>query len=105
MNLYGCWVLDADKRSPPLGKFNPLVESIAVVNRKGKVIILDWCRDYFVLKICDRFFKFIAPAYQHCYTQAELDRLLKAAGFNVFKNSKVRLGMIWELIAITAMIN
>ena len=72
---------------------------------EGEVMILDWCRDYWVLKICDRIFRFIDPAYQHCYTQAQLNQLLKAAGFDVVKDSKVRLGIIWELMAITAIAN
>ena len=61
---------------------------------------------YYILT-CGRWalFKFIDPAYQRCYTQAELNRLLKAAGFKVVKDSKVRFGFIWELITVTAIAN
>ncbi|MGK7896616.1 MAG: class I SAM-dependent methyltransferase [Xenococcus sp. (in: cyanobacteria)] len=79
-----------------------LAEIKRVLKPEGEVIILDWCRDYWVLKICDRIFKFIDPAYQRCYTQAELNRLLKNAGFNLVKDSKIRFGFIWELMAINA---
>lgn len=77
-----------------------LAEIKRVLKPEGEVIILDWCRDYWVLKICDRIFKLIDPAYQGCYTQAELNRLLKNTGFNVVKDSKVRFGFIWELMVV-----
>ena len=80
-----------------------LIEMKRVLKPKGEILILDWCRDYWVLKLLHPAFKFIDPAYQRCYTQAELDRLLNAAGFNVEKDSKVRFGSIWELIAVKAM--
>ena len=72
------------------------------VSNEGELIILDWCRDYWILKLLNPVFKFIDPAYQHCYTQAELERLLKATGFDVEKDSKVRFGSMWELIAASA---
>ena len=86
--------------SPPLA----LAEMRRVLKPKGTVIILDWCRDYLILKLCDRLFKILDPAYQQCYTQEELERLLIAAGFGVVKDSKVRFGVIWELMAIAAIV-
>ncbi len=79
-----------------------LAEMKRVVKPDGTVIILDWCRDYFLLQVLNSLFRFIDPAYQQCYTQRELEQLLITTGFDVVKNSKVRFGMIWELIAIAA---
>ncbi|MEM6613119.1 MAG: methyltransferase domain-containing protein [Cyanobacteria bacterium P01_C01_bin.72] len=79
-----------------------LTEIKRVLKPKGEVIILDWCRDYWVLKLLNPMFKFIDPAYQSCYTQAELEGLLKATGFNVEKDSKVCFNLMWELIAVSA---
>ena len=77
-----------------------LVEMKRLLKAQGKLIILDWCRDYFVLRVLTHLFRFIDPAYQRCYTQRELEQLSIAAGFNVVKDSKVRFDFIWELIAI-----
>lgn len=79
-----------------------LTEMKRVLKPKGEVIILDWCRDYWILKLLHPWFKFIDPAYQGCYTRAELEGLSKTSGFNVEKDSKVFFGSIWKLMAISA---
>lgn len=76
-----------------------------VLKPQGKLIILDWCRDYFLLKIVDTWLKLTDSAHQQCYTQAELDRMLSTANFNVIKQDKIRFGIIWELMAVTAVSN
>lgn len=76
-----------------------------VLKPQGKLIILDWCRDYFLLKIVDTWLKLTDSAHQQCYTQAELNRMLSTANFNVIKQDKIRFGIIWELMAVTAVSN
>lgn len=79
-----------------------LTEMKRVLKPKGEIIILDWCRDYWVLKLCDLVFRFIDPAYQRCYTQKELEQLLTTSDFDVMKDKKLRFGFIWELITLAA---
>ncbi len=79
-----------------------LAEIKRVLKPEGTIIILDWCRDYFILKIGDRFFNFIDPAYRKCYTKEELERLFLTAGFKIVKDNKMRFGLIWELMAVAA---
>jgi ubiquinone/menaquinone biosynthesis C-methylase UbiE len=79
-----------------------LSEIKRVLQPNSKLIILDWCRDYLWLKILDTWLKITDSAYQKCYTQAELNQLLMAAEFEIIKNNKVRWGIIWKLMAVTA---
>ena len=79
-----------------------LAEIKRVIKPNGKIYILDWCRDYFVLKLLNPLFKSFDSAYQQCYTQKELEELLMVAGFEVVEDSKMRFGFIWELIALDA---
>lgn len=76
-----------------------------VLKPQGKLIILDWCRDYFLLKIVDAWLKLTDSAHQQCYTQAEVNRMLSTADLDVIKQDKIRFGIIWELMAITAVSN
>jgi ubiquinone/menaquinone biosynthesis C-methylase UbiE len=73
-----------------------------VLKPQGKLIILDWCRDYFFLKIVDAWLKLTDSAHQQCYTQVELNQMLSIADLDIIKHSKIRFGIIWELMAVTA---
>ncbi len=74
-----------------------------VLKPDGKVIILDWNKDYFICRICDLFLQLFDPAHQQCYTQAELHQLLISAEFKLHSATKFRLGVIWGMMAVTAM--
>ncbi|NES78680.1 MULTISPECIES: class I SAM-dependent methyltransferase [Okeania] len=79
-----------------------LGEMKRVLKPNGKVIIIDWNKDYFVCRICDWFLQIFDPAHQQCYTQAELHQLLVSAQFEVHSATKFRLGVIWGMMAVTA---
>lgn len=79
-----------------------LAEMKRVLKPNGKVIILDWCKDYLLCRLCDFLLKIIDPAHKQCYTQAEFHHLLTAAGFNIQRATKVRFGLVWGLMVATA---
>jgi ubiquinone/menaquinone biosynthesis C-methylase UbiE len=79
-----------------------LTEMKRVLKPSGKLVILDWNKDYPLCRICDWILQVFDPAHQQCYTQDELHQLLRAAGFEIHRASKVRFGVIWGLMAVTA---
>jgi ubiquinone/menaquinone biosynthesis C-methylase UbiE len=79
-----------------------LVEMKRVLNPDGKVVILDWCKDYLLCRLCDIVLKVFDPAYKQCYTQAEFHHLLTKAGFSISSATKVRFGLVWGLMVATA---
>jgi ubiquinone/menaquinone biosynthesis C-methylase UbiE len=79
-----------------------LTEMRRVLKPNGKVIILDWCKDFFFCKVFDIFLKFFDEAYEQCYTQKELHCFLKDTNFVIHRATKVRFGWVWGLMIATS---
>ncbi len=82
-----------------------LEEMKRVVKPNGKVIILDWNKDYFFCRICDWLLQIFDPAYQQCYTQAELHQFLVSAKFKLHTATQFCFGVIWGMMLVTAIPN
>ncbi len=79
-----------------------LAEMKRVIRPNGKVVILDWCKDFWLCRACDIALKWFDPAHQQCYTQDEFHNFLTSSGFKVDASAKVRFGLFWGLMIATA---
>lgn len=79
-----------------------LAEMKRVLQPDGKVMILDWCRDFLICRLCDWVLGWLDPAHQNCYTEAELHHLLEQAGYRIERSQRVRFGWIWGLMVVEA---
>ena len=75
-----------------------LLEMRRVLKPQGKIIILDWCRDYFFCKLCDIVLKIIDPVHQQCYTQTEFHQLLTSTSLTIKRAEKFQFGLIWGMM-------
>lgn len=75
-----------------------LIEMKRVLKRGGKIVILDWCRDYLICRLCDLFLKVFDPAYRQCYTQHQLNFFLTEAKFRILKAQRFRANSIWGMM-------
>ncbi|MEM9121567.1 MAG: methyltransferase domain-containing protein [Cyanobacteria bacterium P01_F01_bin.56] len=80
-----------------------LTEMRRMLRPNGRVVILDWCRDFLVCRICDWVLSRFDPGHQNCYTEAELHELLTTAGYRIQRSQRYRFGLIWGLMAVEAM--
>jgi ubiquinone/menaquinone biosynthesis C-methylase UbiE len=81
-----------------------LAEMQRVLQSQGRVVILDWCRDFLVCRVCDWILGWFDPAHKRCYTEAELHALLTGAGYRIPRSQRVRFGLIWGLMAVEAVL-
>ena len=79
-----------------------LAEMRRVLYPTGRVVILDWCRDFLLCRLCDWGLSLVDPAHKNCYTEAELHGFLTAAGYRIQRSQQVRFGLIWGLMAVEA---
>lgn len=79
-----------------------LIEIKRVLKPTGTLVVLDWCKDYWLCRIYDWVLKRVDPAYRQCYTQREFHALLADAGFEILASERVRFGIAWELMITSA---
>ncbi|MGF1461400.1 MAG: class I SAM-dependent methyltransferase [Leptolyngbyaceae cyanobacterium] len=79
-----------------------LAEMQRMLKPSGRVVILDWCRDFWVCRLCDWVLGWLDPAHKNCYTEAELHDLLALAEYRIERSQRLRFGLIWGLMAVEA---
>lgn len=79
-----------------------LKEMGRVLKPSGRLVILDWCRDFFWCRLCDHWLQWRDPAHQQCYTQQELHQFLHQVNFKVTAAQQRRFGPFWGLMIATA---
>lgn len=79
-----------------------LIEMSRVLKPDGKVVILDWCKDYLLCRFYDAVLKLTDPGYRQCYTQSEFHRFFSTAQLPIQAATKIRFGLAWEFMIVTA---
>lgn len=79
-----------------------LAEMRRVIRPGGRVVILDWCRDYATCRLMDMVLRRVDSAYRACYTQAELHTFLQEVGLSVRWSQQQRVGAVWGLMVVEA---
>ncbi|AFY61045.1 class I SAM-dependent methyltransferase [Synechococcus sp. PCC 6312] len=84
---------------------NALTEMKRVLDPAGKLIIVDWCKDYWLCQIYDWVLPWVDPAYRGCYTRAELRELIEKAQLKLHYLERIRPDWAWEFMVAVVSLN
>jgi ubiquinone/menaquinone biosynthesis C-methylase UbiE len=73
-----------------------------VLHPNGRLILTDWCDDFLVCKVCDRFLRLADSAHRRIYGQQACREFLVEAGFHDITIERYRISWIWGLMTATA---
>jgi ubiquinone/menaquinone biosynthesis C-methylase UbiE len=79
-----------------------LTEARRVLRSDGRLVLLDWCRDFWTCRTMDAVLRRVDPAYDTCYTLDELTTLLERAGLRTQYTFRYRFDLVWGMMVATA---
>lgn len=78
-----------------------LQEIKRVLKPNGKLILTDWCADFFIMKIQNRFLQLFDPAHHKSHTLLSIVDLFKRSNFSVIHSEKYKVNWYWGLMTLT----
>ena len=64
----------------------------------GNVILVDWCDDYLICKICSIWLKLTDPAFFCTYTMRIFRAMFENAGFEVVHSERFKVSWLWGMM-------
>ena len=85
-------------RAPERG----LAQIARVLTVGGGLVVTDWCRESWRMRLMDRYLRLRDPAHHHALTRVELAAVTADAGFYVESQGRHQIDRMWQLQVLTA---
>jgi ubiquinone/menaquinone biosynthesis C-methylase UbiE len=79
-----------------------LAEARRVLAVRGRLILLDWCRDALGMRGLNAWLRISRDPYHRMYSQREAADLLRGAGFRLVGERRASIGFPWTLMVLDA---
>ena len=79
-----------------------LTEMRRVLRPSGRIVITDWCDDFWACRMCGLYLRLFGRAHFRAYRRREFVRLLEQAGYVVASAETYKINWLWGLMTVVA---
>jgi ubiquinone/menaquinone biosynthesis C-methylase UbiE len=71
-----------------------------VLAAHGKLVLVDWCDDYLLCRLCSIWLRWTDPAFFCTYTMSACKNMLEEAGFDVLYAERFKASWLWGMMLL-----